>query len=83
MNYATFPLSIEARFDIIFIDGRRRMECAFTAAQLCRADTIVILHDYRRGRYQGVRFLFDIIEDGTQFRVMKLKPLFLTSRPDA
>lgn len=77
LNFATFPLSINARFDIIFIDGRRRMECALTAAQLCRADTVVILHDYRRARYQGVRFLFEIVEDGTQFRVMKLKPELL------
>src|SRR5208282_2933334 len=80
LNFATFPLSINARFDIIFIDGRRRMECALTAALLCHADTIVILHDYRRARYQGVRLLFDIVEDGTQFRVMKLKPSLLAFR---
>ena len=80
LNFATFPLSIDARFDIIFIDGRRRMECALTAAQLCGADTIVMLHDYRRARYQGVHFLFDIVEDGTQFKVMKLKPSLLACR---
>lgn len=74
LNFATFPLSLDAQFDMIFIDGRRRMECALTAAQLCRPDTVVALHDYRRARYQGVRLLFDIVEDGTQFRVMKLKP---------
>jgi hypothetical protein len=73
-NYATFPLSLGRKFDIIFIDGRRRMECALTAAQLCHNDTIVFLHDYRRQRYQSIRMLFDIVEDGTQFRVMRLKP---------
>jgi hypothetical protein len=79
-NYGTFPLSLNARFDIIFIDGRRRMECAYTAAQLCGPDTIVILHDYRRARYQGVCFLFDVVEDGSQFRCMKLKPQLLLLR---
>jgi hypothetical protein len=80
LNFATLPLSIAARFDVIFIDGRRRMECALTAAQLCRPDTIVMLHDYRRARYQGVTFLFDIVEDGSQFRVMRLKPSLLALR---
>jgi hypothetical protein len=82
LNFATYPLSFDTSFDIIFIDGRRRMECALTAAQLCRADTIVMLHDYRRARYQGVRVLFDIVEDGTQFRVMKLRRQLLALRND-
>lgn len=30
LNFGTFPLTINAQFDIIFIDGRRRMECALT-----------------------------------------------------
>ncbi len=32
LNYSTFPLSLGRKFDVIFIDGRRRMECAFIAA---------------------------------------------------
>ena len=39
------------------------------------ADGIVVLHDYRRRRYDMVRVLFDIVEDGSQFRVMRPKPL--------
>jgi hypothetical protein len=72
-NFSSLPLSWGRRFDVIYIDGRRRMECALTAAQLCHAGTVVMLHDYRRQRYQSVRFLFDIVEDGSQFRVMRLK----------
>ena len=72
-NYSTFPLSLKSPFDIMFIDGRRRMECALVAAQLCHEDSIVLLHDYRRERYQGVRLLFEIIEDGPQFRVMRVR----------
>jgi predicted O-methyltransferase YrrM len=71
LNYSTFPLSLKTRFDFIFIDGRRRMECALMARMMCHAGSIVVLHDYRRERYQPVRTLFEIVEDGSQFRVMK------------
>jgi hypothetical protein len=74
LSYSTFPLILGTRFDVIFIDGRRRMECAFVAAIMCRPETIIILHDYRRSRYQPVLALFDLIEDGSQFRVMRLRP---------
>lgn len=76
-NYATYPLTFSKKFDVIYIDGRRRMECAFLSLSLCHSETIVILHDYRRLRYQNIKLLYDIIEDGNQFRVMKLKPLVI------
>jgi len=72
-NYATWPLTLGRKFDFIFIDGRRRMECALAATLLSHAGTIVMLHDYRRFRYQPVKALYDIVEDGTQFRVMRPK----------
>jgi hypothetical protein len=72
-NYATWPFGLERTFDFIFIDGRRRMECALAASLLCHTDTIVVLHDYRRLRYQPVKVLYDLVEDGTQFRVMRPK----------
>ena len=34
------------------------MECAFIAATLCHVKTLVILHDYRRARYQSILALF-------------------------
>ncbi len=77
--YSTRPLIFGRPFDFIFIDGRRRMECALTASVLSKANTLVVLHDYRRGRYQVVKALFDIIEDGTQFRVMKVRPQLLSA----
>jgi hypothetical protein len=71
LNYSTWPLSLNRTFDFIFIDGRRRMECAFIASLLCHSETVVVLHDYRRLRYQPIKALYDILEDGTQFRVMR------------
>jgi hypothetical protein len=40
----------------------------------------VALHDYRRARYQPVRALYDVIEDGTQFRVMRRRQDLLPER---
>jgi len=73
LNYSTLPLSFGTKFDFIFIDGRRRMECALIASLLCHRETIVLLHDYRRARYQPIMTLFKIVEDGPQFRVMRLR----------
>ena len=69
-NYATLPLSWGRTFDFIYIDGRRRLECALIATLLSHPGTIVAMHDYRRERYQAVKALFRILEDGPQFRVM-------------
>jgi len=73
LNYSTFPLSAGRKFDFIYIDGRRRMECAFMAALLSHGNTTVVLHDYRRYRYQPIAALFDIVEDGPEFRIMRPK----------
>lgn len=82
LNYSTWPLGLKRKFDFIFIDGRRRMECALVATLLCHAETIVVLHDYRRARYQPITALYDIIEDGNQFRVMRLrKDLYPSGTP--
>ncbi|UVK52694.1 hypothetical protein DBIPINDM_006100 [Mesorhizobium sp. AR02] len=82
LNYSTWPLSLKRKFDFIFIDGRRRMECAFMATLLCHAETIVMLHDYRRARYQPIKALYDIVEDGNQFRVMRpRKDLYPSGTP--
>lgn len=70
LNYSTFPLSIRRKFDFIFIDGRRRLECSLTAALVANPNSIIVMHDYRRARYQPAKALFKIIEDGSQFRVM-------------
>jgi hypothetical protein len=79
LAYSTYPLGLERKFDFIFIDGRRRMECAFIAAMLCHERTVVAIHDYHRARYQPVRALFDVVEDGSEFRVMRPRPAVLAA----
>jgi hypothetical protein len=73
LNYSTYPLGLGQKFDFIYVDGRRRLECALVAALLSHSETIMVLHDYRRRRYQPVVALFDVEEDGQQFRVCRLR----------
>jgi hypothetical protein len=73
LAYSTIPLSFKRQFDFIFIDGRRRLECAFIASLVSHRATAIALHDYRRERYQPVKALFEIVEDGPQFRVMRTR----------
>jgi hypothetical protein len=79
LAYSTYPLKYGRKFDLIFIDGRRRMECAFIAMLLCHEKTTIVVHDYRRLRYQPILTLFDVIEDGREFRVLKPRPSILAA----
>ena len=57
----------ETKFDLIFVDGRRRVDCLRTALKLIRDDGVVILHDAERNEYNEGIELFDKVEydDGT------------------
>jgi hypothetical protein len=79
LTYSTYPLRFGGTFDLIVIDGRRRMECALIAAHLSHPDTVVIIHDYRRTRYQPILSMFIPIEDGPQFRMLLPRPEVLAA----
>lgn len=74
LHYSAFPLGFGRRFDLVFIDGRRRVECGLTAALLCHEGTRVLLHDWRRARYTALLGLFEVVEEDAQFRVLRLRP---------
>ena len=74
LNYATLPAGLGLQFDFILVDGRRRIECLFTAFVLSHAPTVVALHDYRRNRYRASSVLFQIVETGDQFCTMRARP---------
>lgn len=82
LNYSTYPLHFKGMFDLIYIDGRRRLECALTAALVSHEDTVVVVHDYKRHRYQPMLMLFDVLEDGPHFRILKRKARFAQSGAD-
>lgn len=55
-SYATCALDIArdqgALFDLIFIDGRRRIECLLVALQIIRPGGLILLHDWCRTNYR-------------------------------
>ena len=61
-NYATCVREYDRKFDIIFVDGRRRNECLLVASSIISDDGIVILHDANRTRYDFGINLFDTVE---------------------
>jgi hypothetical protein len=77
LNYGSLPLTLGEFFDFILVDGRRRVECLFTAFVLAQLPTVVVLHDYRRTRYRAVSIFFETIEAGEQFWVMRGRPELL------
>lgn len=70
-NYATLPMTLPWGWDLIVIDGRRRLECALVASAISSPITVVALHDYRRERYALVKTILDVVKDLPEYRLMR------------
>jgi hypothetical protein len=81
LSYTTVPFALmpPAPWKLIVIDGRRRLECTLTAAMLASKDTVIMLHDYRRLRYQPILGLCDIVADQPQYRVLRVNSVVLSA----
>jgi predicted O-methyltransferase YrrM len=57
--YAVWPLKMGGEYDLAFVDGRRRVECAMVAALCVQPGGLILIHDYHRWHYSRVveRFL--------------------------
>ncbi len=78
LAYSTFPLGLPERpFDAAVIDGRRRLECAFVAALVVRPQGLVLLHDYRRERYQAIlqHPALEHLASGEHFRALRVRSM--------
>ena len=47
-EYINFPSTLDTKFNIIIVDGRKRSECLKTASNVLAADGVAILHDAER-----------------------------------
>ena len=47
--------------DVIFIDGRFRVACAFDVFNKIKNDTVVLLHEYKRENYSIMKKYYDLI----------------------
>lgn len=51
-EYVALPASLDTRFDILIVDGRKRRRCLLEASRLPSDAGIVVLHDAWRAHYQ-------------------------------
>lgn len=51
-DYIKYPSKISKKFDLIFVDGRKRRRCLIEAKNLVKEDGVVFLHDACRKHYQ-------------------------------
>lgn len=49
--YVDFPRTVERRFDVILVDGRKRRRCLLTALDIVDNGGVVLLHDAFRTYY--------------------------------
>ena len=69
-NYATYPFSKKAKFDLIYIDGRRRNECMLVASKVLSEKGILIVHDIWRRRYELGRNLFKEVNRLDEYAIL-------------
>jgi SAM-dependent methyltransferase len=50
-EYVSFPSTLERKFDMILVDGRKRRRCLLEAKRLLAPGGVVFLHDAHRRRY--------------------------------
>jgi len=66
--------SIKGEFDLIFVDGRKRVKCMKFAKEHLSPDGVLILHDSEREEYKEGIELFDFVEENDGTTVLK-KPV--------
>jgi len=50
-KYVNFPDTLNKKYDLIFVDGTKRVRCMKKALKLLKPDGVVILHDAHRVAY--------------------------------
>lgn len=51
-EYVNYPETLHKKFNIIFIDGRKRRRCVLKSKNLLKQNGVVFLHDAQRKYYQ-------------------------------
>ena len=53
-DYATCALRFGSKFGVIFVDGRRRVECVLAGLEVLEPNGVMLLHDWSRENYRGL-----------------------------
>ena len=80
-DYIRFPMSFISdafKFDVIFIDGRARVECAKVAVKVLKEGGTIFIHDYAHPEPQYRRHEYEVVEEflektGQVFALAKFK----------
>jgi hypothetical protein len=51
-DYVNYPNTLNKKFDVVFVDGRKRRRCVLLAKNFLKNDGVVFLHDAQRTYYQ-------------------------------
>lgn len=62
-DYVNIAKNYNKIFDVIFIDGRARVECAKVAVQLLKPGGVIIIHDYRNPVEKYRRYEYEVVEE--------------------
>jgi predicted O-methyltransferase YrrM len=73
-RYGAHAAMLGEPFQLIFVDGRRRVECALWACAMLAHDGVILMHDWERPEYSILRPLIDIVEDHGDTVVFQPKP---------
>lgn len=52
-DYVKYPATLGKKYDVVFVDGRKRRRCVLEAAKLLKPGGVVLLHDARRTYYHS------------------------------
>lgn len=63
-DYVNYPLLENNKYDIIFIDGRCRVECTSICNKISKSNTLVFVHDFMEYRIKNQNYgkMYDYLE---------------------
>lgn len=71
-TYVNSPVN-RGPFDIIYIDGRARVECAKLCSKMATKDTLIFIHDFDREEYQSILSILEYVEHVETMYMFKIK----------
>jgi hypothetical protein len=75
------PIIMWKKYDIIFIDGRARVECARISLQLLKPGGLIFIHDYRHPDEKYRRPEYEVVEEFLDLKERVFAMAMFTVKP--
>lgn len=82
VSYTTAPEQLKRPLDLVYVDGRNRMQCVLFSSLLLSPDGVIILDDSKRERYQYAQHYFHEVTFHDRFTIFK-RPIIKPVTPAA